>query len=396
MKRVFLTLSVALLTVASAFAGGDRSSDRYLYAKWYQNWFIDASGSLNAWQQSVNRAGFVDLNTLNYKNAAGDFGRFGGSVKIGKLLNPCVGIRLGLDMNQATYQKTKTSGKTDFVLETAHLDLMLSLMDFFGGYRNDRIYRMILFAGFGVSGHPLDPENKFFVFDDLNKEFCAVAGLMNNFRLGKSFDFHIDLQAIAPKYTIEQQYAKYDKNLVNLNLSAAAGLTWYIGGRHFDVCSACPEIDCPEVDCSAKDKEIKNLQDRIAELQANAGNTVVSDKQPCDTVVKFINGETAPMSIFFNKDSYQIRDNRDLINLQEIAKVAKDNGYKVNLRGTCDSATATSAYNKKLAENRCRKIKDELVKLGVAESNIILDVVGGVNELKPAEYNRRVLVTFSK
>ena len=147
MKRVFLTLSVALLTVASAFAGGDRSSDRYLYAKWYQNWFIDASGSLNAWQQSVNRAGFVDLNTLNYKNAAGDFGRFGGSVKIGKLLNPCIGIRLGLDMNQATYQKTKTSGKTDFVLETAHLDLMLSLMDFFGGYRNDRIYRMILFAG---------------------------------------------------------------------------------------------------------------------------------------------------------------------------------------------------------------------------------------------------------
>ncbi len=400
MKKTLLTLSVILLTAMSAIAGGDRSSDRPLYAKWYQNWFIDASGSLNAWQQSVNRAAFVDFNqspaTLNYKNAAGDFGRYGGSVKIGKLLNPCVAIRLGLDMNQATYQPSKTAAKQDFVLETAHFDLMLSLMDLFGGYRNDRIYRLFLFGGFGIAAHT----NDFFVFNpkQMNKEFCAVAGLTNNFRLGKHFDFHIDLQAIAPKYTIENQFGAPDPKLVNLNLSALAGLTWYMGGRHFDFCEACPEVECPEADCSAKDKEIKNLQNKINELQANANNTNTGAvvNQPCDTVVKFINGETAPMSIFFNKDSYQIRDNRDLINLQEMAKVAKDNGYKINLRGTCDSATATSEYNKKLAENRCRKIKDELVKLGVAESKIIMDVVGGVNELKPAEYNRRVLVTFSK
>ena len=395
MKKAFVTLSVILLTTMSAFAGGDRSSDRPLYAKWYQNWFIDASGSLNAWQQSAGRQQFIDfgkIENINYKNAAGDFGRFGGSLKIGKLLNPCVGIRAGLDMNQMTY--TLGGAKTDRWLKTAHVDLMLSLMDFFGGYRNDRIYRLIVFGGFGVSGNTAAPFD--FKIGSMNKEFCAVAGLMNNFRLGRHFDFHIDLQAIAPKYTIENQHAAFDKKLVNLNLSAAAGLTWYLGGRHFDMCEACPEVNCPEVvDCSAKDKEIKNLQDEIAKLQANANNTVV-DKQPCDTVVKFINGETAPMSIFFNRDSYQIRDNRDLINLQEIAKVAKDNGYKINLRGTCDSATATSEYNKKLAENRCRKIKDELVKLGVAESKIIMDVVGGVNELKPAEYNRRVLVTFSK
>lgn len=394
MKKTIVTLSVILLTAMSAFAGGDRSSDRYLQAKWYQNWFIGVSGSLNAWQQSLNRQGFFDLNTINYNNAAGDFGRYGGSVRIGKLLNPCVGMRLALDMNQFTYEE-KVAGKTDGILETAHFDVMLSLMDWLGGYRNDRIYRMILFGGFGFSAHT----NDFFVFNPkkMNKEFCAVAGIMNNFRLGKSFDFHIDFQATAPKYTIENQFAKADKYLVNVNLSASMGLTWYLGGRHFDVCSACPEVECPEVDCTAKDKEIKNLQDQIAQLQANANNAGnVTANQPCDTVVKFVNGETAPMSIFFNRDSYQIRDSRDLINLQEIAKVAKDNGYKINLRGTCDSATASSEYNKKLAENRCRKIKDELVKLGVAESNIIMDAVGGVNELKPAEYNRRVLVTFSK
>ena len=125
MKKTFLTLSVILLTAMSAIAGGDRTSDRNIYAKWYQNWFIDASGSLNAWQQTVNRGAFVDFGqnpvTLNYQNKDGQFGRFGGSVKIGKLLNPCVGIRLGLDMNQATYQPGKASAKRDFVLETCRI-----------------------------------------------------------------------------------------------------------------------------------------------------------------------------------------------------------------------------------------------------------------------------------
>ena len=398
MKKAFVTLSVILLTAVSAFAGGDRTSDRPLYAKWYQNWFIDATGSINAWQQSAHRAAFIDFGqspvTLNYTNANGDFGRYGGSVKIGKLLNPAVGIRVGLDINQFTYQpNASVPTKKDDWLETAHFDIMLSLMDWLGGYREDRVYRMIPFVGFGVAAHA----HKLFDLNvnTLNKEFVATAGIMNNFRLGKSVDFHIDLQAIAPKYTIEKEPAPYDKHLVNLNLSANAGLTWYLGGRHFDACEACPDVNCPEVNCDDKDKEIKDLQARIAELEGQTPN-VITNAGPCDTVVKFVNGESAPFSIFFNKDSYQLRDNRDLINLQEIAKVAKDNGYKINLRGTCDSATASSQHNKKLAENRCRKIKDELVKLGIAESNIEMNAVGGVSELKPAEYDRRVLITFTK
>ena len=91
-----------------------------------------------------------------------------------------------------------------------------------------------------------------------------------------------------------------------------------------------------------------------------------------------------------------MRDGRDRVNLEALAKVAKEKDYKVTLRGTCDSATASSAFNKTLAENRCRKIKDELTKLGVKESNIIVDAVGGVKELNPTEYDRRVLINLSK
>jgi len=386
MKKAIVTLSVILLTTVSAFAGGDRTSNRYFYSSFSQNWFIDASGTLNAWN-GANRSGLVDFGSLYYKNAAGDFGRFGGSLKVGKFITPAVGLRVGVDMNQAT------NSYGDFIFEYAHADAMLSLMDWLGGYKENRFYRMILVGGFGLAGNA----NDWFKVKGVNKEFAVNAGIMNNFRLGKSFDFHIDLNAIAPKWEIESNHPSYGGRYTALNLSVGAGLTWYLGGRNFDVCEACPEVNCPEVNCDDKDMEIKNLSSRIAELEAAASNNVVSDNNaPCDTIVKFVNGETAPFSIFFNKDSYQLRDDRDRINLQEIANVVNENDYIVNLRGTCDDATATSEYNKKLAENRCRKIKDELVKCGVAENKIKMDVVGGVKELKPAEYDRRVFISFSK
>ena len=382
MKKAFVTLSVILLTAVSAFAGGDRTSNRYFASRFSQNWFIDVAGSLHAWQGS-DRSALIDPSTIYYKNAAGDFGRYGGSLRIGKFITPAVGMRVALDMNQATNKYG------DFIFQAAHFDVMLSLMDWLGGYRDNRVYRMILFGGFGVGANAND-----WLEVGQNKEYISVLGLMNNFRLGRSFDLHIDLQATAPKWSIEATHATYDPRLVHFDFGAGLGLTWYLGGRRFDVCEACPEVNCPEANCADKDREIKNLLSRIAELE-NQQPTIV-DNGPCDTIVKFINGESAPFSIFFNKNSYQIRDSRDLINLQELVNVAKENGYKFNLRGTCDSATASSEYNKKLAENRCRKVKDELMKLGVAENDIILNAVGGVSELKPAELDRRVLITFSK
>jgi outer membrane protein OmpA-like peptidoglycan-associated protein len=163
--------------------------------------------------------------------------------------------------------------------------------------------------------------------------------------------------------------------------TATIGLTYYFSR----------EYDLP-IDCCAELDSIKKL----LPLYADTDTVYVHD-----TIVKFVNVQNEemasyPFSIFFNRDSYQLMSRRDLVNLREIAEVAKANGYKLRLRGSCDSATATPAYNQSLSENRCRKIMMELIEMGIPEDQIILVPMGGVKELNPTEYDRRVLIELVK
>ena len=382
MKKAIITFSVIMLTAMSAFAGGDKTENRYLNTKFSQNWFIDASGSVNFWQGS-DRNSLIDFNTMYFKNT-NDGLNFGGSLKVGKYVSPVVGLRVGVDMNQMTNRLG------DYVFENAHADVMFSLADLFAGFREDRFYRPVLFVGAGVVGKG----TKFFQLDKLNKEFCAIGGLINNFRLGKSIDLHLDLQATATRWSIESETMTPDSRYVHFNFAPALGLTWNIGGRQFDACEA------KEADCSDKDARIKALEDQVKELM---NRPAVVEQKPCDTVVKFVNVESegqlisTPFSIFFKKGSYEITSATDLVNLKEMAQSAKAGDYRIRLRGTCDNGTGSKEINQRLAENRCRRVKEELVKLGMPENRIVVDAAGGVSELAPpAELDRRVFVELIK
>ena len=65
---------------------------------------------------------------------------------------------------------------------------------------------------------------------------------------------------------------------------------------------------------------------------------------------------------------------------------------KLSVIGYADSATGSAAYNQQLSERRAQAVAKELVKLGVAEENIVVEGKGGVAEVTPASYNRRVII----
>lgn len=425
MKKSILTLCVIMLTAVSAFAGGGDKTTKYLTPRFTQGWFIDLAGTYSIMastgstyhQISTYYGGFNSNPSLKQH-------QFGFSAKVGRRVSPSVAVRVGYDRHKAS-----NMDGNNFRFKSIHLDVMESPLDLFFGYNPQRLYTLWVYGGVGMlAWDPSGPTTHKYnllihVLDGKsNIDLGFHGGIMNNFRLSNSLDLHIDLTAVAAKWSFDA--SKYDNapeahnaktyarwHRAHFDFSGMVGLMWYLGGRELT-----PAPEAVEADCSEQEKTIAALNEEILRLRRlienqpdggnvnnnnnnNGGNTNAGENQGNENVVQVLDGKTIvtyPFSVFFNKSSYELRDGRDRVNLQAIAKVAKDNNLKLNLRGTCDSGTGTPAYNKTLAENRCNKIKAELKKLGIDEKNITIEAGGGVKELTPAEYDRRVVITLSK
>lgn len=412
MKKVFIAIVAFMALSSSVMAAGHVDSVRYLTTKFGQNWFISADATANWWQGSMRVP-----EGYNNSYTAVEWGKptFGFTANVGKWINHKTAVRLRYSNTRInSYIHRAPQGENDdlgFMYEenatpvegsvyattmryhNLMADFMVSPIDFFQGYYNEnRVWTPVLYVGAGTGYTSGDFFALKSIINNLSKnkpevagnfELAAGAGLLNNFRLGEHLDLNLDINWTFHRWTIDSWAAeKFEngprpKRFDNL-YSAALGLTYYFS-REYDQPNNC----CDEMDI------MRRKLDSLMNLPA---------PDPIhDTVVNFVNVQTEdiisyPFSIFFNRDSYELMSRRDLINLREIAEVAKKNNFKIRLRGSADSATATPAYNQTLSENRCNKIKSELMSMGIPESQIILLPVGGVKELDPTEFDRRVLV----
>ena len=431
MKKVFITMIALLAVSTSVMAAGHVDSVRYLTTKAWKNWFISADATCNWWQGSMRTP--EGLYDKSYTAVEWGNPTFGFSVNGGKWINHKVAVRLRYDntrINSYIYGLNPSSTWINFLYDgefyynengtlnhydgeaveeniyatsmryhNLMADFMFSPIDFFQGYYNpERIWTPVLY----VSGGGAFTSGDFFALktlinnngkeqsekDGANFELALGAGLCNNFRLAEHWDINLDLNWTFQRWTIdswEHEYAREwnlrPKRFDNL-YTAALGVTYYFSR----------EYDLP-LNCCEEYKKAQQVIDSLINLPA---------KDPIhDTITKFVNVQSEdvlsyPFSIFFNRDSYELMSRRDIVNLREIAEVAKKHGYKLRLTGSCDSATATPSYNQTLSENRCRKIMSELEKLGVNKDQIILEPIGGVKQLDPTEYDRRVLIQLVK
>ena len=456
MKKTFIAIIAFLALTVSAFADGQNDTTRYLATKAWKNWFISADGNIDWWKGSdKNPAGNYTAIQWGKPSFGGSINvgkwlnhslglRLSYDVNGGK--SYIDGLHVGRPLyhflydgefnydengNFISYDGSAPDENgyynTSFVYHNLHGDVMFSPIDFFQGYYNpERIWTPVLYIGMGVAtvsdGILINPDqwynwkhagetitiNGRKVGDEkgVNYELSAAAGLINNFRLSNHLDLHLDLKWSAQRWNIDTWFNEpgnqqggwvypdgtsapgnvanaagemptyYGRHRIDQNLSVGLGLTYYFS-REYDLPKDCPEV------MERNDSIIKVIE------------TVH------DTIVKFVNVQSEdilsyPFSIFFNRDSYQLMSRRDIINLREIANVAKENGYKLRLTGSADSATATPSYNQTLSENRCNKIKIELLELGIPEDQIIIEPIGGVKILDPTEYDRRVLIQLVK
>lgn len=123
--------------------------------------------------------------------------------------------------------------KTNMKYLNAHLDAMFNLMNLFGGYKPDRFYSLIPYAGLGwgrslntaIFRNPLKVEQNYFDEGKRTNEVSANAGLYNEFRLSNSWALMLDIRGTYVNDRFDQQLGgRWGEGI----LSGYLGLTYKI------------------------------------------------------------------------------------------------------------------------------------------------------------------------
>ncbi len=388
MKKFLMTLAIAGISMG-AFAQDSDPVQKYSVAtnSFWSNWFIQVGGDWHSWYPDEEHG-------RDFHKGVGflskDRRTFGGAIALGKWFTPGLGLRTKMQAWQGK-SMNKTNGeynKFDMWILNEHI--MFNLSNLFCGYNPNRVWNVIPFMGGGVSRN-------------MSANLYAMqlsAGIQSTWRLGK----HVNLYLEAGWNRMEEDFSAIEGTALNNShhnrswedkdndVYGEIGLTFNLGKATWE---KTPDVDAIKaLSQSQIDALNAQLNDANAE-NARLKNLLANQPKPetPKAVKEFV---TTPVSVFFNINRTNIASQKDLVNVQAIAKYAKENGSKLAVTGYADSATGTPEINQRLSEGRAATVADELVKLGIDRSKISTVGKGGVDDLSPISFNRRATVQVTE
>lgn len=218
MKKLILILAVVAFATT---AWQQETPKKPSFAGFVSNGFWDN------WEMSLG--GGVGTALTNGSNS-GSFGKrlgFEANFSLVKWVHPVVGMRLQLQGGQfANYDADL--GKLKWPYLFVHSDFMLNFSNWAGGYRDDRAYYLVPFVGFGYLATNFTDKSQEDNMTGTHQAFAFSYGLLNKFRLSRSFDFNIELKGmLAPSRVCP---AKTDGSYL-FGFSATAGFTYRFNKR---------------------------------------------------------------------------------------------------------------------------------------------------------------------
>ena len=271
---------------------------------------------------------------------------------------------------------------------------VVNLSNILCGYNAKRLYNLSVFAGGGFARN----------FTANSYAMGLSAGIMNQFRITDRIGVNVELgwnrlendfDGVAVGGTDELGGSRGWDSHDNY-LYAEVGLTLNLGKTTWN---NTPDVDAinaaHQAALDALNAKLRDAQAENARLQKLLAQPKVVEKVP-ESVKEFI---TTPVSVFFNCAKVDVANPKDLVNVCALAKYAKDNNSNILVTGYADSSTGTPAGNEKLSINRAETVKNELIKMGVAEDKIKTAHEGGVKilgEELPIDFDRRATVQITE
>ena len=326
----------------------------------------------------------VATNRFWAKNPFKSFRRsWNGDITVGKWFTPVIGVRAKAQMMQLQCVDGRENPSFDML--NVNMQGMINLRNLFVGYQPGRVWNISLYAGTGFYRN----------FDANQYAFMYTGGILNTFNVTKRLFINLDIYSNTALNELDNGagykgggnfFTSKDRQFgVSLGLGVNLGKVGWSKTPDLEAINAMHKAQTDALNASLAEQQSEN--DKLKGLLAKRPETSTS------TVTKEV-AVTTPVSVFFNLNSSRIASKKDLVNVQ--ALVDQLNGGKVEVYGYADSKTGSADYNKQLSERRAEAVAKELKKMGLKDEQIIIKPMGGVNELTPASYNRRVIVKVVK
>ena len=340
----------------------------------WQNWFLGANVTWSAFYGEGERslvAPFRKFPSGTYYNGLGV------SLSFGKWLTPVFGLRTKVNAWQIGKEENGIGGDKYW---TANEQLLINATSLFRGYDEQRFWNIIPYIGAGVHRN----------MTHSHYSTALSVGLLNTLRLSRRFSANIELAW----NSAEGSNSGLALKKRNQHFAVEVGLTWHIGKNNWrhatdqEAVSALTEgeldaLNAQLADAQAENERLQQLLDSVQPMPV-----VKSVTPPVKVEEKII---SAPVSIFFEVGKANVIANRDMLSVKALAQLAIDKNASVLVTGYADKSGNAEA-NQKLSERRAQAVADELVRLGVSKFRIEVVGAGGVDTLKPAEYNRRATI----
>lgn len=367
-------------------------------ANWGRNWFIEAKGGASAFLGTPIGCGDVFDRVTPLLQ-----------IGVGKWFTPAIGGRIGfqgLSFKNAEFHTMK--------YQFVHADFLCNITS---GIRQNEsgipLWDVIPFVGVGMI-HNSDWINNCTCQGGSSGShpFAFTYGVEARYRISDRVHLVGEVSGMLTARNFDGigTSTKFGDNMI----SVSAGLSFTIGKTGWKrVVNATPYI---EQNLALQDY-IAYMRDRNAHLEKRlAGNDDGKTVYPKNSYSGLnslrarlsMNGDSlsssdrlkvsigVPVYFFFKLNSDKLVDKSQLVNLDDIAKMAKQENLKIKISGAADSATGTQSVNQDLGKRRAKFIAKALIKRGVDKSQIKAYNLGGIDKYAANEANRFTTVVLLK
>ena len=367
-KLILLLAAVALATSVWAQDTPKKPS----FAGFVSNGFWDN------WEITLGGGAGTALSNGTNQGSFGDRINFEANFGLTKWFHPVTGMRLQLQGGQfANFDDVLGKAKWPYLF--VHADFMLNFSNWAGGYREDRAYYAVPFAGFGYMASNFTDKSHENNGSGTHQSFAFTLGWLNKFRISPSFDFNIELKGLIAPSRVSP--VAMDGSYL-FGFSATAGFTYRFNKRGWqrgvagytaaDIQAFQDAVAASMAAVEAAELENAQLAQQLAaaQAQAAAAQNAAADAAAAAAVATVVAADEAALadtSIILFDYSMSVLTPQEKTRLELIAEQiksgSKDAVYQIV--GHADQQTGTKAGNKRVAEHRAKRVFDFLVSKGV-------------------------------